>query len=75
MPALASLTTKVFLFVTLVLNGAARPITHQMEVENLGICWGMAREMAARAEEGILRIPGGAFTASCQIVVQPGVDH
>lgn len=80
---LVSLTTKVFLFVTLVLNVPSptgspthsHPISHQMEVASIGECWAMAQELTWRAESGPLRTSGGFFTASCQVQVDPAIEH
>lgn len=80
---LVSITTKVFLFVTLVLNVPSpasapaqhHPISHQMEVETIAECWAMAKELTERAESGPLRTAGGFFTASCQVRVEPAIEH
>lgn len=52
-----------------------RPVTHSQPVENIGLCFAMAREMTARAEEGILRDRGGSFTAQCRVEVPTVVGH
>lgn len=53
----------------------AKPVTNQQPVENIGVCYAMARELTARAEAGILRERGGSFAASCRVEVPAVVGH
>jgi len=66
--------TVVTLTVVLMLPDS-KPIINGQSVENIGMCYAMAREMTSRAEEGILRERGGTFTAQCSIEVPPIVGH
>jgi len=69
----ASLTTVITLSVTLVLPDHD-PIRHSQVIENLNLCWAMARELVARAEDGPLKL-GGSFTAACKVTVQDSIEH
>lgn len=51
------------------------PIVNHQPVENIGLCYAMARELVARAEAGILRDRGGSFAASCRVEVPAVVGH
>lgn len=70
---MASLTTVITLTVTLVLPDHA-PIRNAQVIDNLNMCWAMARELVVRAEEGPLKL-GGSFTAACSVKVDPAVEH
>lgn len=80
---LVSLTTKVFLFVTIVMivqpasgpPSHSQPISFQTEVPSASECWAMAQELTERAESGPLKTTGGFFTASCQVQVEPAIEH
>lgn len=52
-----------------------RPVINSQPVENIGMCFAMARELIARAEAGILRERGGSFTAQCRVEVPTVVGH
>jgi len=53
----------------------SKPIINGQPVENIGMCYAMARELTVRAEEGILRDRGGTFTAQCRVDVPSVVGH
>lgn len=66
--------TVVVLTVILSLNETP-PIMHMEKVENIGMCFAMARELVAHAEAGILRERGGKFSATCRVEVPSSVTH
>lgn len=71
---MAAITTKVLLTVTLMLPD--QPLVgHQEPMDNLAMCWAIARELTIRAEEGPLRILGGRFSAGCTVIAQPSQEH
>lgn len=68
------IATIVTLAVVLVLPDG-HPVTNQQTVENIELCYEMARELVARAEAGILRDRGGSFAVSCRVEVPAVVGH
>lgn len=80
---LVSLTTKIYLMITIVMTiqsasgppTYSHPISHQMEIDSAAECWAIAQEMTERAESGPLKTSGGFFTASCQVQVEPAIEH
>jgi hypothetical protein len=67
-------TTTIILVAILLLPGREM-IQHEQKVESQSLCWDMAHELVARAEEGPLRHLGGKFVAGCRVEVQPSLEH
>lgn len=57
--------TVIVLLVSLLVPDHA-PISYSEEVENLSLCWAMAKELAAHAQENTIA-HGGSIRVGCEI--------
>lgn len=66
---------KVILTVILWLPGE-KPIIVDQPVENISICFGMAREYVAQAENSpTVKAKGARFDVGCSVIIPKTVDH